>query len=53
MTQTEERTKRALKALSQAIQESLQRKRLLGQYAVMGESKMPSKVPADQLPDNK
>jgi len=51
MNQTEKRAKLALKVLSEAILESLQHKRMLGQYAIMGKGKQPVKIPADKLPN--
>jgi hypothetical protein len=50
MKQTFERAQKACEVLNKAVLECLNRKRLLGQYAIMEKDGKPAKVPADQLP---
>ncbi|MBC8520275.1 MAG: hypothetical protein H8D24_07720 [Gammaproteobacteria bacterium] len=45
-----DRAKQAVHSLNKAIADVLEKKRLLGQYAVMGNDGKPVKVPASQLP---
>ena len=45
-----DRAKQAVHSLNKAIADVLEKKRLLGQYAVMGNDGKPVKVPASRLP---
>lgn len=49
MNEISERAKQATESLSEAVAKVLERKRLLGQYAVMDKNGKPIKVPASEL----
>ena len=50
METTREFSEKALLSLKKSVQQALKKKRLLGQYAIMGHKGKPVKVPAEQLP---
>lgn len=50
MKQTEQRARQALASLARAVHEALNKKSLLGQYAVMEKDGRPARIPPEQLP---